>query len=254
MITFLDMTNEILVELNEVLLTSITFGNATNIQKAIQNFINKAYFEICTAHYGWPFLALTNSQEPFFGNTYVETVAGTRWYLLNPNRRTQDDDYSYVSWDRFYATTKGVSGEVAPYSSNRLRFVDHDFWMRYFKDGDDADLNSSTFTGGVPRFVIRNPDNIRFGLSPVPDKVYRIYFYAYSQPQKMTVYSDYLPIPDRYIPVVLARARYYAWQYKENYQQAGFAADDYKKGLRQMREELVESPPDFFSDDRMLIY
>ena len=50
MITFLDMTNEILVELNEVLLTSVTFGNATNIQKAIQNFINKAYFEICTAH------------------------------------------------------------------------------------------------------------------------------------------------------------------------------------------------------------
>ena len=42
MITFLDMTNEILVELNEVLLTSVTFGSATNIQKAIQNFINKS--------------------------------------------------------------------------------------------------------------------------------------------------------------------------------------------------------------------
>ncbi len=49
--------------------------------------------------------------------------------------------------------------------------------------------------------------------------------------QKMTVYSDFLPIPDRYIPVVLARARYYAWQYKENYQQAGFAADDYRERI-----------------------
>ena len=54
-----------------------------------------------------------------------------------------------------------------------------------------------------------------------------------------------------YAPVLLARARYYIWQFKDNPQAAAFALDDYKKGLRSMRSNLLEPSPFFISDDRV---
>lgn len=250
-ITFLDAVNELLTELNEVNLTSATFGSAKNIQAHAKSMINRAYFDVCTEHYRWPFLAAANSSEPFLGNTYIETVAGTRWYLLNPSRSDKDDDYAFVDWDRFYLTTQGVDGESAPYKNNRLKYVDIDYWMRYFRAGEDADLTSTDPQYGRPLRVIRNPDNMRFGLSPVPDQVYRIYFFAYNQPVKLVNYDEEFLVPDSFVNVVIARARYYAWQLKENAQQAQLAIDDYKKGIRRMREILIEDQPDFISDDRI---
>ena len=58
-------------------------------------------------------------------------------------------------------------------------------------------------------------------------------------------------LPEMYTSVLLARARYYIWQFKENPQAAAFALDDYKKGMRSMRSNLIEPTPSYFKDDRM---
>ena len=44
--TYLDITNEVLRELNEVPLTTSTFASATGIQKFVKDSINKSLFDI----------------------------------------------------------------------------------------------------------------------------------------------------------------------------------------------------------------
>ena len=54
-----------------------------------------------------------------------------------------------------------------------------------------------------------------------------------------------------YASVLSARARYYVWQFKDSAQAAAFALDDYKKGLKRMRSNLMEPTPTYFKDDRV---
>jgi hypothetical protein len=48
----------------------------------------------------------------------------------------------------------------------------------------------------------------------------------------------------------LSRARYYVHQFKDNISQSQLADAEYKKGLRTMREQLIEPFPDRMTDDR----
>ena len=84
MATYLNLTNELLRELNEVVLTSSNFSAAVGIQAHAQDCINRAYSDIVMAEPQWAFLATGESgaTDPFYGNVYVETVSGTRWYEL----------------------------------------------------------------------------------------------------------------------------------------------------------------------------
>tara|TARA_A100000172_G_C3031402_1_gene106823 strand:- start:440 stop:1210 length:771 start_codon:yes stop_codon:yes gene_type:complete len=251
--TYLDLTNELLREINEVILTTGSFSGAVGIQQHIKDSINRAYFDIINQEPQWPFLSVAESGavDPMYGNVYVETVAGTRWYELKPASSSITTDYGSVDWDNFYLTTVGVSGESAPYVARNLRFLTIEEWKdfrRLPENLDDADAQNH----GVPSNVIRSPDSRNFGLSPIPDKVYRIWFYAYNLPTKLSSATDTLVFPEVYSPVLLARARYYMWQFKENPQLAAFALDDYKKGLRSMRSNLIDPAPTYFKDDRIV--
>ena len=112
---------------------------------------------------------------------------------------------------------------------------------------DDADTQQY----GVPSRVVRSPDSRKFGLSPIPDKVYCVYFYAYNLPTELSGHGDEIVFPNIYKPVLLARARYYIHQFKESSQAAAFALEDYKRGLRLMKSNLMNSTPDYMSTDRV---
>ena len=144
MATYLSLTNELLREMNEVALTSSTFGNAIGVQQHVKDIVNRAYFDIVNEEPQWPFLSLGESGEtdPMYGNVYVETVAGTRWYELKPASSDITTDYSYVDWDNFYMTTVGVSGETAPFEAKNLRFITIEEWKDFYRlseNLDDAD-------------------------------------------------------------------------------------------------------------------
>tara|TARA_B100000780_G_scaffold260080_1_gene211548 strand:- start:2487 stop:3257 length:771 start_codon:yes stop_codon:yes gene_type:complete len=250
--TFLDLTNELLRELNEVALTSATFAAARSVQQHAKDVINRAYFDIVNSEPQWPFLAVAESgtSDPMYGNVYVETVAGTRWYELKPASSNTTTDYNSIDWDNFFLTTVGVTDEVAPFTASNLGFTSIDEWKTYRRVAenlDDADAQQH----GQPTHVIRSPDSRKFGLSPIPDKKYRTWFYAWAAPSRLSAHDDTLLFADVYYPVLLARARYYMWQFKDNPQSAAFALDDYKKGLRSMRSNLVEPVPTNMVDDRM---
>ena len=249
--SYLDLTNELLRELNEVTLTSLNFSAAVGVQGHVKDAVNKAYFDVINSEPQWPFLAanLSGETDPMYGNVYVETVAGQRWYNLKPSSSSLTTDYGYVDWDNFYLTTVGVSGETTPYTARNLRFTTIESWKDYRRIPENLD-DADTQQYGQRKYVIRSPDYRRFELSPIPDKVYNVHFYAYNAPTALSAFGDTMVLPDQYSNVITARARYYVWQFKESPQQAAFALDDYKKGMRQMKSNLINPAPKYVGDDR----
>ena len=249
--TYLDLTNEVLRELNEIPLTSANFANATGLQKFVKDTVNKSIFDIANEEPQLPFFSagVSGSTDPFYGNVTVATVAGQRFYTLKAGSSSITTDYASIDWDDFYVTTINVSGETAPYVSKGLRFLTLDDWKRYYRDSENEDdANSQTY--GEPKFVIKSPDSRKFGLSPIPDKVYNIHFYAFVRPTALSAYDDTMVLPEQYSNIVTARMRYYVWQFKESPQQAAFALDDYKKGMKSMKSNLMNPTPKYMTDDR----
>ena len=250
--TYLQLTNELLRELNEVPLDSNTFSEAVGISQHIKDCVNRAYMDIVIDEPQLPFLSAGESgtTDPMYGNVYVETVAGTRWYELKESSSSIIDDYGSIDWDNFYVTTVGVAGETTPYTSKSLNFATLEDWTRHRRDQENRD-DADQAVGGEPTHVLRSPDARKFGLSPIPDKVYRVWFYAWNQPTKLSAHSDTIVFPDMYANVLLAKARYYMWQFKDAPQQAAFALDDYKRLYDQMRSNLLEPVPTYITDDRV---
>ena len=250
--TYLTLTNELLRELNEVVLTSANFSAAIGIQAHAQDCINRAYKDIVMSEPQWGFLATGESgaTDPFYGNVYVETVAGTRWYELKAASSSITTDYGSVDWDNFYLTTIGVSGESAPYVSRNINFVTLEEWKDHRRETENED-DANAQNWGEPKFVIRSPDSRKFGLSPIPDKIYRAWFYAWDLPTALDAHGDAIVFPDVYSPVLMARSRYHFHQFKDAPQQAAFALEDYKKGLKQMRSSLMNPTPKDMSTDHI---
>ena len=249
--TYLDITNEVLRELNEVPLTSSNFGAATGIQKFVKDSINKSLFDIANEEPQLPFFSagVSGTTDPFYGNVTVPSVAGQRWYLLKADSSSITTDYASVDWDDFYATTINVSGETAPHVSKGLKFISHTDWKRYYRDSENAD-DANTQAYGEPKFVIKSPDNRKFGLSPIPDKVYNVHFYAFTKPVELVAHGDTIALPDQYANIITAKARYYVWQFKESPQQAAFALEDFKKGMKYMKSNLMNPAPNYMTDNR----
>jgi hypothetical protein len=53
--TYLDITNEVLREMNEVTLTSANFLTAVGIQQHVKDCVNRAYLDIVNEEAQWPF-------------------------------------------------------------------------------------------------------------------------------------------------------------------------------------------------------
>ena len=246
--TYLSLVNDLLVEINEPELTSV--ASAVGVQKQVSKCVNRAYFDIVDAVDNWAWLSTNTPQNEYYGNTFIETVAGTRWYLLKAGATSVDTDYDAVDWDRFTATTEGVSGKSAPHTINKLSFITLDVWRNTYARNEELDKSSSSPAYGVPLRVIRSSDGRRFGLSPIPDDVYRIYFNAYNRPSELSNDSDEVLFPAQYKPVLLARARYYIYQFKDNIAQSQLSLDEYKKGLQQMSDKLNSPQPKYMSDVR----
>ena len=251
--TYLQLTNEVLRELNEVVVTSANFDSAIGIQSFVKDSLNRALFDLANDEPQLPFFSagVSGGTDPFYGNVTVATVAGQRWYTLKDSSSSITTDYSSVDWDDFYITTINVSGESEPFVSQGLKFLTLTDWKRYYRDTENADdAKGSDASHGEPIYVYRSPDHRKFGLSPIPDKVYNVHFYAFEKPTALSAFSDVITMPDQYKNVLTSKARYYVHQFKDNLQQAAFALEDYKKAVRVMKSNLINPQPKYMTDDR----
>jgi hypothetical protein len=95
--------------------------------------------------------------------------------------------------------------------------------------------------GGNPMFVYRLKSNDGFGLSPIPDdRGYTVTFAAWDKPTLLSETTDEIIFPERYYNVLVSRARYYLWLFRENAQQAQMAYAEYDDGIKRMHRDLVD--------------
>ena len=295
--TYLALTNDILGELNEVQLTAANFTNATGIQKFVKDAINRGYFDIANENPEFPWLSNTTSGDAQeYGNSFVDTVAGTRWYFLRKHSSGPHGtakDFGKVDWDNFYLTTEGVGScssagacsnvshstasacvaagatwtdydtssvcttnsgtwtatHTSPYSRQNLNFIPIEVWKKFYRESDDNAKDTGVY--GQPVRVIMSPDGRKFGLSPLPDKAYRIYFYAWEQIAELSAHSDEIKYSEQWSSVLLSKARYYRLQCKENVELSSMALEEYKKGIRLMRAHTGKPQPSTMTDDRI---
>jgi hypothetical protein len=253
--TYLEAVNDILTEANEVELTYISFPGAVGVQKFVKNAVNRAYLEICASEKRWPFLAVheSNANEPYSGNSVIESAAGVKWYQLKPTAANVAEDYGAVDWDTFYITNHGVSGAVEPYIQQKLTYMPFKEWADTHRT-TDMQSHSTTPTGyGVPLRVIQSEDGRYFGLSPTPDGIYKVSFTAWVQPSKLDLHDREILIPDMYMPTLLDKARYYMHFFKKDYEEATLAERAYKNNLSSMRRGLIGNKSDTMRDDRKRI-
>ena len=235
------LVNELLVELNEPEITTI--ANAVGIQKQVANVVNRAYFDIVDAVDDWSWLSADVPDDPYYGNTIVPTVVGQRFYLLKAGSANIDADFDSVNWDMFTLVDTN-----SPFTINKLPFTTLTQWRSNNAQSEEAAARTNTYA--TPVRVIRSSDGRRFGLSPIPDKVYNIHFFAYNRPSALSADTDTVLFPEQYKPVLLARARYYLYQFKDNIAQSQLALDEYKKGLQNMADNLNSPQPQYMSDVR----
>lgn len=207
---YLQLTNAVLREINEVEVTSIS--STRGIQTSVKDFINKAQRDIINSEVEWPFTVVNQS---------FSTVAGTAEYSREADAKT-------VDFDSF---TVQKSGEA----ERKLRYLS---FNEYLDAKNEADTNPDTSARAVPEFVYQTPDN-KIGLSPVPDDAYTVRYYYYQTSTDMSDATDTPVIPERFHDVIVNRARYYAHMLRSDVQFSQLAMRDYTDGLSRMRVELI---------------
>jgi hypothetical protein len=218
--TFLDLVNIALRDINEVPLTSSTFSTPRGIQAVAKEMLSRAYLDILNYSKEWPFLS-----EKTGAKLTVATVALQPTYDFST-------DVDNIDWDSFFieSTDSPVTYRSA------LQTIDIDFYTKHLKK---RDLENST-VGGEPMFVYRLKSNDGFGISPYPDdRGYDVTFSAWTKPTILSAETDAIVFPEKYYNVLISRARYYIWMFRENVEQSQVALEEYRQGVKQMHMDLV---------------
>lgn len=219
--TYKELCNAVLRELNEVELTNVT--STRGIQSAVTDFINKAQRDIINSEVEWPFTVQNESDT---------TVDGQRLYDFPANLDSDGHthDTKTVKWKTF------TIQETASLPEKRLSYISYDEYLDLYHE---SDTNPDGSAEGLPEYVYHTPDN-KYGLSPTPDKsTYTIRYAYYATNTDMAANTDTPVIPDRFHDVIINRAKYYAYLLRSDPQAAQFADRDYVAGLRRMRVELI---------------
>ncbi len=250
--TYLQAVNSVLLGSNEVELTPSNFASAVGLQSYTKDVVNRSYLEICAREEEWPWLAsaASNTFDPYGGNTTVETTSGTRWYLLKTAATDVRGDFSKVDWESFFMTNDGGTGEVSPFDYRNLTYITEQHWRDRFKIPEDLDAGTDGEQNfGIPSRVMESIDGRFFGLSPIPNGAYKVFFSGWIQPTSLSASTDEILIPDMYIPVLLHRARWYLLNFKKDINEADRAQTQYDRGLKMMRRNLIGNSDEYMRDD-----
>ena len=118
----------------------------------------------------------------------------------------------------------------------RLKYITYEEWNDNFRE---RDLAASTDKLGVPEYVYTTY-NDEIGFSSIPDSDnLSIKFDYYITHTDLSAHDSTSLIPTRFEPVIIARARYYAFMLRSDLQNAQFANKEYQDGVKRMRVELI---------------
>jgi len=154
---------------------------------------------------------------------------------------TADAQTSYI----YFETASGVQLDIdyVRISRNirpkRLPFVSYDDWVNRFSERDLTNLSSAY---GEPEFVYKTQSG-KLGLTPIPDKSdYRVTFEYWKEHTELSAHGDEPDLDDRYADLIVSRASYYTYNLRSDPEHANIANQEYKAGLKKIKNDLVIKP------------
>lgn len=224
-ITYLNIVNDVLRDVNEVPLTEQTFVTARGFHSYVKSCVNRALMDIANASMEWPWLV--NMPMDVGVSAHSNEIVTSRRQVIYEF----PEGSAEVDWDSFVVT------DMRGKETSTLTPISYEEWQRYHNS--DVLSNRDVADLGKPSLIYKTKDGMGFGLSKVPDKAYRIQYISWHQPKILEAPTDTLPFPDRFYTVLVHRARYYVWTFRENIQLAGAAKADYLEGLMLMKQMLI---------------
>jgi len=211
--TYLDITNEVLARMNEVSLTSSGFSSARGFQVQCKNAVNDSINFINHREFNWPFNHTTGSET---------LVAGTSRYSIPVTAKTVD-----------YETFRLVKDSTLGSNGGGLAVLDYKEYVdRYIDQEDDT-----TVQGGVPRYIVRTPDN-NYLLYPYPNKAYTLKYEYYNNTTPLSAATDVPNLPELYRAVIADGATAYAYQYRGETDQYQVNWSRFNDGITDMQSIL----------------
>lgn len=224
--TYLDIVNAVLRDTNEVPLSEQNFYQARGFHGFLKEAVNRSLMDLANESTEWPWLANMPLDINVSAHTN-EIITDRKVAIYNLPEGVME-----IDWDSMVVT------DMRGKETSKLTPISYEEWATY---GNAEVLSNRTGDDlGTPRLVYKTKDGKGLGLSPVPDKAYRIQFISWNSPKLLVNPSDPLPFPDRFYNVLVSRARYYAWMFRENIDQARLARGDYKDGVEQMKRVLIK--------------
>ena len=216
MSTFLSLTNELLRRLNEVQIDQADFANVKNVQALAKDAINSSIRQMLQDAQEWPFTLVTYEQT---------LVAGTNAYNFPA-------DYSKADWDTFYI--KQLTSENN--TPKKLNLITYDQYLTYYRSVEDL----SGETGRTDPDYVYMTQDIKFGVTPVPDASYVVEYRYWKYPADLVAYDDTAVIPDRFKHVVIDGAMMYMMLFRSNEQSATMHSQKFEDGIKMMRRLVVD--------------
>ena len=175
-------------------------------------------------------LALAKVGEPtFHSKTFVATGATSYVGFSHSDNASYDIDTVVIRNDDL--------------SSRYLQYRSIHIYNAYFREGDFS-LDPTKFN--TPEFIFGTNDD-KYILSPVPDNEYRLEYKYYSPPTVMSSDSDTTTIPTRFEHVIIDRAMYYIYLFREDAESATIVDSRANRKVERMRIELSNKPDRIFA-------
>lgn len=208
---FLGLVNDVNRRLNEVELTSATFGNAIGFYSQAKEAVNSSIRLINQQEFEWPFNH-TEKQETL--------VAGTVRYSFPADTKTIDFDSFRIKQD-----------DTLNNNTQKLKLISYEEYLNRYVD---YEYETSTGVRELPRYVFRAP-NQTWGVVPSPDKAYTVVFDYFKIPDELSAYDDVPTIPSQFRHIIVDGAMYYAYLFRGDLNSAQLSLQKFDTGLKNMR-------------------
>lgn len=214
---FLDITNEVLEELNEVPLTNSNFASAVGFQAVAQNAVNKAIRDIQNQQWEWP-----------YNHVYQTQILspGVSVYALPDNCRS-------VDWNTFFVERD--DSLASPQRGMYLPEISYDDYVQKYK----AIVVAEDSSQWAPPQAIARSQNTEIVIYPIPDQAYTIDYEYWRTYTKLVNYNDLSTVPNLFDYVVINGAMYYCYRFRENAMASSDAKSSFKEGIQAMRDIYV---------------
>ena len=117
-----------------------------------------------------------------------------------------------------------------------LKYISYEEYNERFRE---RDTRSSTDRFAEPEYVYTTY-NDELGLTPIPkDSNRTVEFDYYVTNTTLSGATDTSIVPDRFEPIIIARAKYYTHMFRSDVQTAQFSLKEYEDGLKRMKVELL---------------